>query len=206
MHTSKNKEEILREVYHCISIDPLEVEEAMRLVECPDTVIAAVEEGRLAVQNVPFFFSADEATRSLFCTLIETLKLSVQMQKEFLEWLTEIAVSDDPRVDFSSIQKTVAEILDHSTLNAPQKIIKLREYFHSLRYPVYHRMEHRWKRSVARHNPFPDRILFRHTPAFEKDSLSVTFRVSSGKEAKELLDGLGTISVEKWQELIYPRS
>ena len=138
------------------------------------------------------------------------MKLSQQTQREFLEWLPEIAFSRGIPVSDLLQSKEITAIMNNATLNAPQKIEAVRDLLHSWKFPAYSEALKTWKQTAAAtsravlENEPSSRVVFMPSPAFEKNKLEIRISIAHARAAKEVFEGLSKIPQSTWAKLIYP--
>jgi hypothetical protein len=181
-----------------------EAAELADLSECPGDVVAAVCSDRIHVQNAADFRALSEKDRSSFAGFFGSLRLSQQAEREFLQWLAEIASSRDCGAGDILALPECAAVKNDVSLNDPQRIEKLRSILHSLRHPRFDAALQAWNELSRKANPHPSSIHFLPDPFFEKDRIEVRVVVSNPDKAAEMFRDLSAVSVEAWQGLIQP--
>lgn len=167
-------------------------------------IVAAVEEGSLDLARVRDFLLLDGSSQESLLRLVQQFKLSSQTQREFLEWLPEIAQVQGGCVRSVLQSDKVRSIVEDATLNGPQKIQRLREHLFALRFPHFSRTLERWTSVAVRANPIPQAVRFEPSPGFEKRRMVIHATVDSPEGAQKIVQGLGSIPPETWRVLIDP--
>jgi hypothetical protein len=167
-------------------------------------VQAAVFDHRIHAANVIEFGALSEADRSCFLKTFHRLGLSQQTERELLEWVLEISIGGKQPVAGLFSTEEVVEIMQSPTLNAPQKIDRIRKHFHSLRFPRYSKALEQWKALVQEVNPDSSNVHFIADPFFEKSRLKLTISVSTPVQAAQVFRKLSEIPEKKWRKLIEP--
>jgi len=187
-----------------LGLDDNDLHDFPNIVSCQDDVVAAASRGRIHVRNAADFNLLDERDRSAYLIFFDGLKLSLQIEREFLEWLPETASTRGIEVrDILAFQELSA-IKCNTTLNGPQKIQKIRAFLHSLRYPRFDAALKQWNALAQKINPDPSSIHFMPDRFFEKDGLEVRVRVSKPDQAMKTFGSLREVSQEEWSQLIRP--
>lgn len=181
-----------------------EAAELAELSECPGDIVAAVCSNRIHVQNAADFHALSEKDRSSFTGFFGSLRLSQQAEREFLQWLAEIASSRDCGASDILVLPECTAVRNDVSLNDPQRIEKLRAIVHSLRHPRFDAAQKAWNALSRKVNPHPSSIHFLPDPFFEKDRIEVRVVVSKPDKAAELFRDLSAVSAETWQELMRP--
>jgi hypothetical protein len=180
------------------------IAELRALVDCPPDAITAVCSEKIHLQNAADFSLLPEDTRIRFLQFSEGLELSVQTQREFLQWLPEIASQRN-----CSIQEILAlpecEVTRNDPKrNDPQKIQAIRLFFHGLRFPRFDEALSHWKALWRKLNPDPGVVHLVPDPFFEKDRIELRITVSNAKKAQDVFGSLAVISEDAWKELMHP--
>ncbi len=187
-----------------LGLDDNDVHDFQNIISCHDDVIAATSRGRINVRNAADFNLLDERDRSAYLMFFDGLKLSLQTEREFLEWLPETASTRGIEVrDILALQELSA-IKCNTTLNDPQKIQKIRASLHSLRYPRFDAALKQWNALAQKINPDPSSIHFVPGRFFEKDRLDIRVTASKPDQAINAFESLREISREEWSQLIRP--
>jgi hypothetical protein len=180
------------------------------LGSCTEDVLNAIADGRIALRNAAYFTALNSKDRKAFIDIFNGFLLSQQTQREFLEWLPEIAYAQN--ISFSELLSTeeISLIINNASFNNPQKIEHLRELFFSWKFPAYNNTLKNWKtlagattRSILE-NDQSSRIVFIPDPAFEKNKLEVRISIEHARAAKELFEKLSVVPQNTWARLIYP--
>jgi hypothetical protein len=174
------------------------------LIDCRLSVVEAVVAGWLHLPNLRDFllFSADEG--DLFISLFQSLKLSQQMQREWIEWCQEIAAAESITVESVLMNNAIQAIVENTDLTAPQRIEKARQILFARRFPRLTATEAAWKELVRLHNPKPGVVTFCHDPNFEHNRLTVQVSIAKPEEARRVFGGLAQITSEIWDRLLFP--
>ncbi len=171
-----------------------------------EKTLESIRRGKFSLQTVPLFAALAQRQRHVIIDTFASFKLSLQIQRELLQWLPEIAYAHRCSVATLCNNRAVIAVCHDDTLNAPQKIARIKAHFHSLRYPRLDRAQQQWNRTAAQYTPDTSRVRFTHPPAFEKDGCTVTVTLRSGDDAPALFARLAEIERGVWNELVSPCS
>jgi hypothetical protein len=175
------------------------------LLSGPADVCNAVLENRLHARNAADFRLLSEKDRIYFLEIFKGLGLSLQTEREFIQWMPEIACARKNSIkDFSGF-KEIETITKDASLNAPQKIQKINSLLRSLRYPGFDSACKNWNRLANDVNPDASNVHFIASPYFEKNRLEVRLVFSGPQEVSETLKKLSGIPQTAWAGLINPR-
>jgi hypothetical protein len=180
------------------------------LLTCTESVLDAVSEGRIAVRLAPDFCLLDSLDQEAYLDTFRALELSLQTQREFLEWLPEIAFARKTSVRSLMRSSDIRKITTNSMINNPQKIEALRSLLHSWKFPRFDEAQKKWKqlahattRAVLQNEP-SSKVVFVPGPAFEMNKLEVRITLNHAPAAKEVFRKLSDIPQTTWAQLIYP--
>jgi len=180
------------------------ITELKGLVGYPADVVTAVCTEKIHLQNSGDFSLLPEDARIRFLEFFEGLELSVQTQREFLQWLPEIAAQRNCSLQQIAALPECEVVRNDTKRNGPQKIQAIRSVFHSLRFPRFDADLRRWNGLWNKLNPNPAAINLVPDPFFEKDRLEIRVAVSDPKMAREIFGSLANISVDAWKNLMHP--
>jgi hypothetical protein len=180
------------------------------LAACSEDIIDAVAHNRINLRNAEDFSLLEEKDRTMFLEMFRDLAMSQQAQRELLEWFPEIAFSRNMSVSELLKSKEIYGIITDKTLNAPQKIERLRDLAYSWKYPLYSGALKNWKqlaaatsRAIVDNEP-SSQVVFLPNPAFEKNRLDIRISIGHARAAQEIFEKLSQIPQTTWAHLIYP--
>jgi hypothetical protein len=175
------------------------------LLSSPADVCNAVLENRLHAQNAADFRLLPEKDRIYFLEIFKGLGLSLQTEREFIQWMPEIACARKSSIkDFSGF-KEMETVTKDASLNAPQKIQKICSFLRSLRFPGFDSACKTWNKLVNDVNPDASNVRFIASPYFEKNRLEVRLVFSGPQQVSETLEKLRGIPETAWSGLINPQ-
>jgi hypothetical protein len=140
----------------------------------------------------------------VFLETFKEFSLSFQTQREFLEWLPEIAYVKKISVKEILAQPEIQEIFTSTTINDPQKLQKIRSLIYMQKYPRLSNAQQKWKELSTGLNPEPSCVSFEPDAYFEKNRLEVKISVTRPDKAVDIFSRLAGISSKEWKKLIYP--
>jgi hypothetical protein len=176
----------------------------MNDTDASQKISASAPDNKLHPENAAAFNRLDAADQKAFLALSNELHLSLQTEREFLEWLPEIAYSR---------KQTIASVLESDeilaarkspVLNAPQKIERMRAYIFSLRFPMYDAALKQWKQLSQKTFGNMPGVAVVPNPYFEKDRLELRISISKADEACEVMRKLAALPKSTWAALINP--
>jgi hypothetical protein len=167
-------------------------------------VQAAVLDNKLHLENAAAFNRLDAGDQEAFLSLSKDLQLSLQTEREFLEWLPEIAYSRKQSVASVLQAEEINSTRNSPILNAPQKIEKIRACVFSMRFPQYDAALKQWKQVANKAFGDTSNIAVMPNPYFEKNRLELRIRISNADEAEEVMRKLAALPKSTWASLIDP--
>jgi hypothetical protein len=181
-----------------------ECREIERIVSITPELLNLIESTTLDISVAQDFLALDTQSRDAIGELFTELQFSRSTQRELIDWLPEISYTQKTTVRELTDSPEVDAIISHQTLNAPQKVQKIRDYFYALRYPMLVSVKEEWHALARKINPLPSRCQFIPSEAFERNRLEIKLTVTKHEEIELLLEKLKNIPSEQWDKLIYP--
>jgi hypothetical protein len=187
-----------------LGVSGKEQHELTPLLECDEPCLELISSGWLHIANVRdyLWLKADDATA--FLATFGTLHLSLQTQRELVEWLPEIACAERITVAALLAAPEIVAIVNSPTLTAPQKIEKTRDYLHRRRFPRLTSAEKNWQESVRKYTPDSKRVALTHAPNFERDRLTIQVTITEAGQAARIFSALAAIPEDGWETLLCP--
>lgn len=181
-----------------------EATELRAVLDCCDAVQMSVTSGMLPKTMCAEISRMSKSDQESLIKLFEGMLPSLQLWREIVEWLPELAHVYGISVPELCNQEKMIALQNQKTLNSPQKLEKIREIFFDLRFPTYSAARKNWRELVHKTSPDATRVAFKETPGFEKQRLEVKLTLKNPDEALRICQGLSAISREIWKKLISP--
>ena len=181
-----------------------ECREIERIASITPELLALIDRTALEISVAQDFVVLVEQSRDAIRELFTALQFSRSTQRELIDWLPEIAYTKKTTVRDLIGSPEVATIISHQSLNAPQKVQKIRDHFFAFRYPKLMTVKEEWLALARKINPLPSRCQFIPSEAFERNRLEIKLTVTKHEEIELLLEKLKNIPSEQWDKLIYP--
>ncbi len=178
----------------------------LALASANEQVIDAIAAGALHIEVVADFLRLDTYDQRCFLDAFSRLRLSVQMQRQLLEWLPEIAARDKKTIRGLLGGDAVSGVLNDKRINDPQRIQKIRDIVYLWRFPALAQTERSWKSQATALNPAPSRVSIAHAPFFERNGARITILCLDENETVSILAQLASRPPNAWKELIAPLS
>jgi hypothetical protein len=170
----------------------------------PPETIGAVASGRIDLRLVTDFLLLQPSDREAFMRVFAGLGLSLQTQRELLEWLPEIVSQrNEPLSALFALPEINTPLCD-ARLNAPQKIAAVRDAVFALRFHGYQSARKNWQALADSVNPDPLRVRFHPAQGFERDRLEVAVTIDRGSDAARIFGALARLDAQTWQSLVSP--
>jgi hypothetical protein len=163
-----------------------------------------VLDARIHGCNVTDFKNLPENDRAVFLTTFHGLGLSLQTEREFIVWISEILCAEKTSLAEFPRLKDIEALCNDTAINSPQKIQKIRSLLHSLRFPRYDAALKNWNKLARDVNPDPSKVTLSADPYFEKNRVEVRVSVSNPGEASDVFKKLSGVSPEQWSKLVTP--
>jgi hypothetical protein len=180
------------------------------LAACSDDMVRAIDEGRLLVRGAAELCQWEDRDRRAFLECFRGLSLSAQTQREFIEWLPEIAFEKKETVAGVLQSKKILGIIGNGVLNNPQKIEAVRAFLYSLKFPLFEEAMEQWKKTAAAtsrlalENEPSSKVVFMPSPAFEMNKLEIRITINHAPAAQSIFRKLAEVPQRTWSQLMYP--
>jgi hypothetical protein len=180
------------------------------LAACSEDCITAIDEGRIGVRAAAELSCWPMDGQQAFFMCFRGINLSSQTQREFIEWVPEIAYEKTTSISHVLQSEKIQEIINDGILNNPQKIEAIRALFRSWKYPLFDEVLERWKRTASATsrsvliNEPSSQVVFMPSPAFEMNKLEIRITVNHPPAAQEIFRKLSEIPQSTWSQLIFP--
>ncbi len=198
------REDIFESTAQKAGFSPKETEQVLKLLQCENHIQEAVFNGFLDISVISLFTVLSTDDQHSFQTRFKDYKLSMQTQRELLEWLPEIAYSKDTTVRDILADPHIRNTLKEPAQNAPQKIEQVRAYLYAQKFPRLSKARSTWETLAKTLNPDPSCVTFTPQPYFEKNRLDVSISLTDAQKGQKILTALAAIPQKDWQKLIYP--
>ena len=116
-----------------------------------------------------------------FLSIIATLRLGKNKQREFWQLLKDIARIKSLDIEQLINLKTVRDILDNEKITAAQKAERFKQILWEWRYPSYSNIQHHFE-TLLKEAKLPPDIHLRPTPYFEREDFHIAFSFKNDNE------------------------
>lgn len=192
------------ELLNRAGIDSKRMKAISQFVSQNDFVKSAVYSHNVHIENIHSFLLLTEPDQQAYLDFFANLPLSLQYEREFLEWLPEIAYSQQKQVSDIFSSQDLLKIKTDTLLNSPQKIQKIRSILFALRFPHYDELLEEWKNLAHKNFSDTSKIAISPNPFFEKNKLELRLTFTHTEEAMAITQRLSQIPKETWKRLIHP--
>ena len=200
-HSSQS---VYRQLTSSYPFNAKECHDLEQLFDLQDDILSAVEQGILDPAAASELKHLDLSPRTTILDFFRQITLSRSNQREFIDWLPEIACRNATSISAILASPQISDILSHQTLNQPQKVQKLRDYLYYERFPLFSAAKEQWTSLSRKLNPDPAHFQFIASDSFERNRLEIKITVTKPAEIYQILEKLKNISPEQWDKLIYP--
>ncbi len=192
-----------REVLARSGISQADVKSVQFLRSAPSDVLEAVTSERIHLGVVREFCILSAEDRAAFLESTDGLSASLQMQREMLEWSSEIASARSTSVADVLNAPEIHKIAKDSIQNAPQRLRRLRGTLFALRFPRFEAARKHWDAEARRISKIGG-ISLSPDSAFEKDRLEVKIVFGKADRPHTVFKELSSIPEQTWELLISP--
>jgi ParB family chromosome partitioning protein len=169
-----------------------------RLEQELDTEIKEyLAKGRVSLQVAKGFLDMDHQFRRPVFDLLSNLKLNINQQKQFIEYIVDISHENDSAISGLFNETEFMRICSDKGMNTPQKARAVLAFLRTRRFPALAGAEDAFKKRVSRLN-LPDGVRIKAPPYFEaalyrlevlfKDGIELTEKIESLSRNKGLAD------------------
>lgn len=154
-----------------------------------DSLKIHLAQGGFSEQAARMLMNMKSQDREAIGRLISKLNLSINYQRQLIEYTVELSKID--RSDVLSVLKKqpIDQILANTSLNLPQKGRAILDFLKRRRYPTLTEAEETFRKRVSRLS-LPGNVNIQPPPYFESGRYSMEIRFRHGKELKAHLDYL----------------
>ncbi len=156
------------------------------------------------LENAESFHALPESDKTAFTGFFRSMQLSMQMQRDILEWSAEIAFTKSQSISDLLSDITLVEIKNSDNYTVPQKIQKIHELIFSQRFPAFYKTNTEWKHLMRKTLGQTHGVQMTPNPYFEKNKLEIKITLTKGEQAKPVFENLASIPSDTWTALICP--
>ncbi len=149
--------------------------------------------GRLSLSSVQVLHSWSSENRLTAVHWIQTLNLSLNKQLQFIDFLYDLSEIEGRSVEGVLTSVSARTLLEEGGSNAPQAGARLLEHLRRRRLPTVAAAERAFRRTVSSLG-LPSGIRVHPPPGFEGPSFRLEIAFRNGRELRERVDGLSSIS------------
>lgn len=171
-----------------VSVNPSMVEKLKNLSAMDDTLKTGVLDGSIALPvAIQIQAIEDPADSQALVALLKKLGLSLNRQREILEWIASICRRDDISVSQLLTNNEIVNCLQDPNLDRRQKGQLIRKYLKTSRYPTIQSYEKRFN-DIVKKLALPKGSFLTAPPHFESPSYGLRFEFSSHDELRQKLE------------------
>jgi hypothetical protein len=171
-----------------VSVNPGMVEKLRKLAAMEDTLKEGVLSGTIALPvAIQIQAMEDPAATQALGALLKELGLSLNRQREMLEWIASICRRDDISVSRLLAKEEIVSCVQDPNLDRRQKGQLIRKYLRTSRYPTIQSYEKRFN-DIIKKLALSKGTFLTAPPNFESPSYGLRFEFSSYDELRRKLE------------------
>ena len=159
------------------------------VAKMPGVLQEAILSGCIALSVALAVNQLDQDDRAGVVSLFQALNTGLNIQRELLEMIREIALRDGISITALIQQADIAAVLNHDELPQSNKVQKLRRILKTRRYPALSAAEDEFQQSL-RSIKLDPQIQLHHPPFFEGKAYRLTMTIQSKQQFKKRLSQL----------------
>lgn len=165
---------------------PAVMERLAPVVEMPEALQTAILEGSVALPVALQIHRLGTDDAAALCLLFRTLTTNLNLQRELLSLISEIALREAVSIAGLIGQPSITAILEAGDASAPQKVHALRMMLKKRRYPELSRAERAYAQALESLQLNPS-VRLHPPPFFEGSSYRLSLTIGSRQQLKTLL-------------------
>ena len=197
------RKKVISEIMPCLGLGPSEqiMERLMRLLELPEPIILSIAKGEIPVSNAFQFLRLEREEQEAILSLFKTLKLGVNLQKEFMENLFECSRRDHVSIHILLVKEPFAGIIHDDKEPENKRAARMRHALRRIRYPRLSDMEASFDTYIKSLCLAPE-LSLSPPPFFENDEYRLNVRFKTPEELAAHLEKLKSLlespQTQKW--------
>ncbi|MFQ6070225.1 MAG: ParB/RepB/Spo0J family partition protein [Candidatus Aminicenantales bacterium] len=190
------KEKIIRDYFPHLGIPATELyyDVYLALAEFESSLKKSIHEKGLPFSSLRAVCSFSPAARKKILPLL--FPLSLNKQKELLEWLLDISSRDGVGVEEILEEEEIRNVFSSERLSWLEKAEKVRDAIRKRRFPRLSSMEESF-RNLLRRIRWPENVSLQPSPFFEDENYHLSFRFRNGEQFFSTLEKLRKAGAEK---------
>jgi len=169
-----------------------EIDILLEINELNETEKRYIANGDISINTIRLVRGLDNRSRSVILKCISELKLNLNQQLQYIDYITDISIKED---------KSIADIMDEhqfllhlkeKDINTPQKARAILNLLRTRRFPFLSKNEKEFIKKIKRLG-LPDGISIRHPPFFEGQDYRLEIVFKDGIELKQKVCALASI-------------
>jgi len=147
----------------------------------------SIAKGQLSLRSAMILLDIDSISRSSIIDLISNLKLTVNQQRQLVDYTVDLSHIDGKSIPDILDDQSVKKISSDIRMNNPQKGRALIRYLRMRRYPSVSKAERDFKKMVSRLN-LGEMVRIDHPPSFESPYYRLEVLFKDGPSLREKLE------------------
>jgi ParB-like chromosome segregation protein Spo0J len=174
----------------------------LKLMSLEENNQRAIAAEKISLKAVRALFELDEGSCRALFERISVLKLNLNQQIKFIEYLRDISMREDKAISHILLEEPLLEITEGDRSNNPQKAKALLEVLRGRRYPRLGRAQQAVERGIAGIS-LPPGVTIRYDPYLEDPYYHLEINFKHGKDLKKTIGLLHSLDeleaiVEPW--------
>ena len=147
----------------------------------------SIAQGQLSLRNAMMLLNIDSISRSSIIDLISNIKLTVNQQRQLIDYTIDLAHIEGTSIPDVLDDKSVKRINSDTRMNNPQKGRALIRHLRMRRYPSVSKAEKEFKKMVSRLS-LEKMVRIDHSPSFESPYYRLEVLFKDGPSLREKLE------------------
>lgn len=164
-------------------VQPHSIKNINLLLELEPELQTSLHYGRIIEKTALELLKLEDNDRLTLHSIFQELELGGGKQKRLLELSKDLAFGQEKTITELLAESDFREILDHPGMNNPQKIANLLSTLQNKLFPQSNAAEEQFIKSIHKME-LPASCTISHSPAFEKDEVSVTLHYNNLAEVE----------------------
>lgn len=169
------------------------ITELNNILKLDQIIINEIHTGRLQEKIVAELLRLPRSSdRIALVQLFSDLGMGDGKQKRFFTLIRDLAFRQNSAISAYLKTPAISEILKHPVMNVPQKIHHLNNYLQHQLCPMTSKAEEDFTRQV-RDLRLPSRCTISHSPAFEKDDITLSITFGNFADCAKIVPEIGNL-------------
>ena len=197
------KKKVVSEIMPCLGLKSSEhiLERLIGILELPESILLSIAKSEIDFSNALSFLRLEKEEQEAILSLFKTLRLGVNLQKEFMENLFECSRRDHVPIHVLLEKEPFAGIINNDKEPENKKALRMRHALRRMRYPRLSDMEASFD-TYMKSLCLPPEVALFPPPFFENDEYRLNVRFKTQEELAGNLEKLKSLlespHTQKW--------